>query len=62
MSEVVEGQKKVGGSKLPIPYTERRKKIVISLQGEYQIKHGRKITAVELAAAIFDEGVKTYHV
>lgn len=62
MSEVLVDKKNGPDSKLPIPYSEMRKREVIRLQGEFQIKHKRKITAIDLAAAIFDEGLKTYRI
>lgn len=62
MSEPEKGIAVKGGSKLPIPYTKARKKTLVSLQGEYQIKHKRKITVTDLAAAVFDEGLKTYRI
>lgn len=62
MNELIEGQKKASGSKLPIPYSKSIKKEIVRLQGEYQIKYKRKITVVDLCAAIFNEGLKTYRI
>lgn len=46
--------------RLPVPFKKRTRKILITLQGEYQARYGKKIILADMAGLALDQTIKHF--
>lgn len=61
VKEKVEVNKKIKGLRtLPTPLTGKGKKNLVKLQGEYQVKHNKKIDLKTLGSKLFEHATLNF--